>query len=118
MRAYRLVSVKNHSHTNLQEQRGVYGSIVVEPAIKTVRPWDKDMVLVLSDWTNEDPGEVLRTLKRGSSISLTPRLELIWTADTDEEWEVGAEYTLTKHLSISGSYHSEFDGGAGLLVRF
>jgi hypothetical protein len=38
--------------------------------------------------------------------------------DTDEEWEVGAEYVLTKHLSIAGSYHSEFDGGAGLLLRF
>jgi len=36
---------------------------------------------------------------------------------TDEEWEVGVEYVLTKHLSIAGNYHSEFDGGAGLLVR-
>ena len=38
--------------------------------------------------------------------------------NTDEEWEVGAEYGLMKHLPIAGSYHSEFYGGAGLLVRF
>ena len=28
--------------------------------------YDQDLVLVLSDWTNENPHEVLRTLKRGS----------------------------------------------------
>jgi hypothetical protein len=54
----------------------------------------------------------------GSRLAITSRLELLWTADTDEEWEVGAEYTLTKQLAIAGSYHSEYDGGAGLLLRF
>ena len=55
-----------HSHTGLQEQRGVYGSIVIEPRggerIKTSR----EAVVVLSDWTNENPDEVMRTLMRGS----------------------------------------------------
>ena len=54
-----------HSHTNLQEQRGLYGAIVVEPK-KKVHRYDHDIVLVLSDWTDENPNEVLRTLKRGS----------------------------------------------------
>lgn len=54
-----------HSHTGLQEQRGVYGSIVIKPK-KQLLKYDKDLVLVLSDWTNENPDEVLRTLKRGS----------------------------------------------------
>ena len=54
-----------HSHTNLQEQRGLYGAIVVEPKKKVYR-YDHDLVLVLSDWTDENPNEVLRTLKRGS----------------------------------------------------
>jgi FtsP/CotA-like multicopper oxidase with cupredoxin domain len=60
-----------HSHTGLQEQRGVYGSIVIEP--KTGTPArvdlpliDREEVLVLSDWTNENPDEVMRTLLRGS----------------------------------------------------
>jgi len=54
-----------HSHTNLQEQRGMYGAIVIlskEPKVQV----DRDIVLVLSDWTDENPYEVLRTLKRGS----------------------------------------------------
>ena len=54
-----------HSHTMLQEQSGVYGSIVIEPGEKRL-DFDKELVLVLSDWTNEKPMNVLRTLKRGS----------------------------------------------------
>ena len=54
-----------HSHTGLQEQKGLYGAIVVQ-AKKKQYQYDHDLVLVLSDWTNEDPHEVLRTLKRGS----------------------------------------------------
>ena len=42
-----------HSHTDLQDQSGVYGAIVIEPKggerVKTAR----DHVVVLSDWTRE-----------------------------------------------------------------
>jgi FtsP/CotA-like multicopper oxidase with cupredoxin domain len=54
-----------HSHSNLQEQSGVYGSIVIEPQ-QQQRPVDSDHVILLSDWTSEDPHSVLRSLKRGS----------------------------------------------------
>jgi len=54
-----------HSHTMLQEQIGVYGAIVIESYGKPRRA-DRDYVVLLSDWTDEAPGEILRTLKRGS----------------------------------------------------
>ena len=54
-----------HSHTSLQEQRGIYGSIVIEPERSRIKP-DRDYVVLLSDWTDEDPHTVNRTLKRGS----------------------------------------------------
>ncbi len=54
-----------HSHTMLQEQSGVFGSIVIQPKEKTL-DYDKELVLMLSDWTNEKPKNVMRTLKRGS----------------------------------------------------
>jgi CopA family copper-resistance protein len=54
-----------HSHTMLQEQSGVYGSIVIEPKKETLN-YDKELVMVLSDWTNEKPNNVLRSLKRGT----------------------------------------------------
>ncbi|MBK5214450.1 MAG: multicopper oxidase domain-containing protein [Flavobacteriaceae bacterium] len=54
-----------HSHTMLQEQSGVFGSILINPKEKTL-DYDKDLVLMLSDWTNEKPLNVLRNLKRGN----------------------------------------------------
>lgn len=56
-----------HSHTMLQEQSGVYGSIVIEPKKpSTAYDYEHDQVLVLSDWTFEKPRNVLRNLKRGN----------------------------------------------------
>jgi len=52
-----------HSHTMLQEQSGLYGSIVIHPA--QPEPKLKEYVLLLSDWTDENPHQVLRYLKRG-----------------------------------------------------
>lgn len=54
-----------HSHTMLQEQSGVFGSIVIQPKEKTF-DYDKELVLMLSDWTNEKPHNVLRNLKRAN----------------------------------------------------
>ena len=55
-----------HSHTHLQEQNGVFGSIVVTPKGGELVKADREQVLVFSDWTNTDPMEVMRMLTRGS----------------------------------------------------
>jgi FtsP/CotA-like multicopper oxidase with cupredoxin domain len=55
-----------HSHTHLQEQSGVYGGIVVEPRDGEPVAADREQVLLLSDWTDTDPREVMRMLMRGS----------------------------------------------------
>lgn len=52
-----------HSHTMLQEQSGLYGSIVIK---RPDEPPMKDYVLLLSDWTDENPHQVHRYLKRGA----------------------------------------------------
>ncbi|MCB1231221.1 MAG: multicopper oxidase domain-containing protein, partial [Verrucomicrobiae bacterium] len=53
---------------------------------------------------------------------LTDRLHLFgeFQYDTrlDYEWAAGLEYVVSKELSITGSYHSEFGVGGGLTVRF
>jgi CopA family copper-resistance protein len=54
-----------HSHTMLQEQSGVFGSFVIQPKMKT-HDYNKELVVVLSDWTNQKPKNVLRNLKRGN----------------------------------------------------
>lgn len=52
-----------HSHTGLQEQRGIYGSIIIDPEEPTLE-YDHDLVLVLSDWTDDNPNDILKNLKR------------------------------------------------------
>jgi FtsP/CotA-like multicopper oxidase with cupredoxin domain len=54
-----------HSHTGLQEQRGVYGSIVVAPRGEEPVKTAHDHVLVLSDWTNRNAKSVMRSLMAG-----------------------------------------------------
>lgn len=52
-----------HSHTGLQEQKGVYGAFIIHPKEPTVKV-DKEYVAVLSDWTDENPDQVLKNLKK------------------------------------------------------
>lgn len=52
-----------HSHTRYQEQVGVYGSIAIQPQ-KLTHKVDHDLVLLLSDWTDEKPAFILKNLKR------------------------------------------------------
>jgi CopA family copper-resistance protein len=58
-----------HSHTMLQEQSGVYGSIVIQPKEKTLE-YDKELVLMLSDWTNEKRGNEWYGIRKGTSTPL------------------------------------------------
>lgn len=55
-----------HSHSGLQEQSGVYGPIVVHPSDPEPVLYDRDHVVVLSDWTFEDPYDVLANLKKSA----------------------------------------------------
>lgn len=53
-----------HSHSGLQEQLGHYGALIIEPAERTGPVYDREHVLVLSDWTFESPYRVLSRLKK------------------------------------------------------
>ncbi|GAC1666780.1 MAG: copper resistance system multicopper oxidase [Steroidobacteraceae bacterium] len=57
-----------HSHTRFQEQTGLYGAIVIEPAGGEPIKADRDHVLLLSDWTDEDPENIYTTLKQMSDF--------------------------------------------------
>lgn len=52
-----------HSHTGVQEQKGLYGAFIIHPKEKLIK-YDKDLVLVLSDWIDENPNQVLANLKK------------------------------------------------------
>ncbi|WP_414819868.1 copper resistance system multicopper oxidase [Sphingomonas sp. Root710] len=53
-----------HSHSGLQEQVGHYGPLVIDPAGAEPAPYDREHVIVLSDWTFLHPHEVMVKLKQ------------------------------------------------------
>ena len=53
-----------HSHSGLQEQQGHYGPLIIEPAGGHPYKFDREYVIVLSDWTFENPYRVLDRLKK------------------------------------------------------
>ncbi|MET1080958.1 MAG: copper resistance system multicopper oxidase [Pseudomonas sp.] len=55
-----------HSHSGMQEQVGVYGALVIDAREPEPFHYQRDYVVLLSDWTDEDPARVLATLKKQS----------------------------------------------------
>jgi FtsP/CotA-like multicopper oxidase with cupredoxin domain len=52
-----------HSHSGMQEQEGVYGPIVIEPAAPDPVAYDREHVVVLSDYSFMHPHVMMRKLK-------------------------------------------------------
>ena len=55
-----------HSHSGFQEQQGVYAPIVIEPREPEPFQYDREHVVMLTDWTDENPSRVYRKLKKQS----------------------------------------------------
>lgn len=55
-----------HSHSGFQEQTGVYGAIVIEPKDADPVTYDRDHVVLLSDWSDESPESMYAKLKKMS----------------------------------------------------
>lgn len=52
-----------HSHSGMQEQTGMYGAIIIDPTGGDPIRADRDYIVQLADWTDEDPMRVLHKLK-------------------------------------------------------
>ncbi|MGG7648528.1 copper resistance system multicopper oxidase [Pseudomonas sp. ES4] len=55
-----------HSHSGFQEQSGVYGPLVIDAKEPEPFQYDRDYVVMLTDWTDEDPVGLMKTLKKQS----------------------------------------------------
>ncbi|MBW7946555.1 MAG: multicopper oxidase domain-containing protein, partial [Sphingomonadaceae bacterium] len=53
-----------HSHSNLQEAMGHYGPIVIDPTEADPVAYDREHVIVLSDWSFMHPHAIMRKLKQ------------------------------------------------------
>ena len=53
-----------HSHSGFQEQTGAYGAIVIDPIKPPPYHYERDYVVLLSDWSDEDPNNIYHKLKK------------------------------------------------------
>lgn len=67
-----------HSHTNVQEQKGVYGAFIIHPKERKIQ-YDKDLVVVLSDWSDENASQILKKLRKDGDYYL-------YKKDTMRSW--------------------------------
>lgn len=58
-----------HSHTMVQEQKGVYGALVIHPKKETIKV-DKEAVAVISDWSDENADQIIRNLRKDGDYYL------------------------------------------------
>ena len=56
-----------HSHSGFQEPTGAYGAIIIDPIDPEPFSYDRDYVVLLSDWSDEQPSNIYATLKKMSS---------------------------------------------------
>ncbi|HXV74315.1 MAG TPA: multicopper oxidase domain-containing protein, partial [Sphingomonadales bacterium] len=53
-----------HAHSDFQEQLGHYGAIIIDPAGPDPVKADREHVVFLSDWSDENPERIMGNLKR------------------------------------------------------
>ncbi|MHB1948625.1 MAG: multicopper oxidase domain-containing protein, partial [Gammaproteobacteria bacterium] len=64
-----------HAHAGLQEQQGLYGAFLIDPTQSPNYRYTKDYVVVLSDWSNTAPEQILANLKKEGDY-YSPRFPL------------------------------------------
>ena len=55
-----------HSHSGFQEQTGLLGAIIIDPKVPDPVAYDRDMVILLNDWTDTAPEKIYARLKKMS----------------------------------------------------
>ncbi|MFZ5765583.1 MAG: copper resistance system multicopper oxidase [Thermodesulfobacteriota bacterium] len=53
-----------HSHSGHQEQTGLYGALIIDPRENEPFSYDRDYVVLLSDWSDEEPHRIFANLKK------------------------------------------------------
>jgi len=55
-----------HSHSGMQEQTGLSGAIIIDPKETDPVSYDRDMIVMLADWTDNDPEKIYHKIKKMS----------------------------------------------------
>jgi FtsP/CotA-like multicopper oxidase with cupredoxin domain len=99
-----------HAHAGLQEQQGLYGAFLIDPPKKPHYKYSKDYVVVLSDWSNTHPDQILANLKKEGDY-YSPRFPLqpslvkfihdYRKASTEERKKIIDDYKMMQQMRMS-----------------
>ena len=119
-----------HSHSGMQEQLGLYGPLIIDPAQPDPVKFDREYVMVLSDWMFENPKKALANLKKMSGYYNFQRLTGL-DALRSAEWNrmrmdptdiadiTGGTYTyLMNGLAPDSNWTGLFQPGERVRLRF
>jgi len=132
-----------HSHSAFQEQAGLYGPLVIEPLAPEPFAYERDYVVMLTDWTDLDPTYLFARLKKMSDydnlnkrtvgdfiddaqrygLAPTVRNRLMWgemrMSPTDLSDVNGNTYTyLMNGTTALGNWTGLFRSGEKIRLRF
>jgi CopA family copper-resistance protein len=83
-----------HSHSAYQEALGLYGTLLIEPKEPLTSQYDREHVVLLSDWSDENPASIYKKLKKLSHYyNNRERTVIDWFKDVDEQ---GLSQTLSE----------------------
>ena len=111
-----------HSHSGLQEQEGHYGPIIIDPAAADPVAYDRDHVIVLSDWSFMHSHAIFQKLKQEGGYFNRQRMTLAGRLSGDPEHLMSAGERLmwarmrmdpTDILDVTGSTYTYLVNGHG-----
>ena len=111
-----------HSHSGMQEQLGHYGPIVIDPAGADPVAYDREHVIVLSDWSFLHPHRIMARLKQEAGYFNRQRMTLAGRLSGDPEHQMPASeremwarmrMDPTDILDVNGSTYTYLINGHG-----
>lgn len=99
-----------HAHAGLQEQQGLYGAFLIDPPQKPDYKYTQDYVVVLSDWSNTHPDQILANLKKEGDYyspnfplqpSLMKFIQDYQKAGADERKKLIDDYKMMQQMRMS-----------------
>ncbi|MGQ0590248.1 MAG: copper resistance system multicopper oxidase [Sphingosinicella sp.] len=107
-----------HSHSGLQEQQGHYGPLVIDPAGADPVAFDREHVLVLSDWSFLHPHQIMARLRQQAGYFNRRRMTLTGPASdrmpaADREMFAQMRMDPTDILDVNGTTYTYLINGHG-----
>lgn len=105
-----------HSHSGLQEQQGHYGPMIIDPAGHEPHVYDRDYILLLSEFTPLDPHFIMDRLRKGEGYFNYQQTS--WTDDyplsaADRRMWAEMRMPATDIADITGSTYTYLANGRG-----